>query len=264
MLNQRWEEGRVRWRPAGEVIRTSEYEVGAISRSAAEGFVATHHYAKSSPAGRFWYGLHRHGALVGTAIFSQPCNNRTITKVFPFDFREGVDLGRLVLLDEVPGNGESWFVSRCFDELRRQDILGAVAFSDPVRRVAADGRVVLPGHVGYVYQALSAVYLGRADGRTLRIFRDDGTSFNHRTEQKISGLEQGHDGAARQLVAHGADAPASGEDRDAWKRRWMERLTYPLKHGGNHKFAFSLNRKIRKHLPISLPYPKTIDGEAAA
>jgi hypothetical protein len=263
MQNQRWEEGRVRWRPAGEVIRTSDYEVGEISRAAAEGFVARHHYAKTSPAGRFWYGLHRHGQLVGVSIFSQPCNNRTITKVFPFDFREGVDLGRLVLLDEVPGNGESWFVSQCFSGLRKKDILGAVAFSDPVRRVAADGRVILPGHKGTVYQALSAVYLGRADGRTLRIFHDDGTSFNHRTEQKISGLEQGYDGAVAQLVVHGAERPARGEDLDAWRRIWIGRLTYPLKHRGNHKYAFSLNRKIRKHLPDSLPYPKTIDGEAA-
>jgi len=54
MQNQRWEEGRVRWRPAGEVIRTSDYEVGEISRAAAEGFVARHHYAKTSPAGRFY------------------------------------------------------------------------------------------------------------------------------------------------------------------------------------------------------------------
>jgi hypothetical protein len=258
-MNQRWNGGRDSYRPAGEVVRRGEYEVGGIPRAAAEAFVKEHHYARTSPAGRFWYGLHRHGRLVGTAIFSQPCNNRTITKVFPFDFREGVELGRLVLLDEVPGNGESMFVAECFGALRGEGLLGAVSFSDPVRRTTIDGRVTCPGHVGTIYQALNAVYVGRADGRILRIL-PDGTSFNHRTEQKISGREQGYNGAVRQLVAYGAEPPCAGEDLGSWRKLWISRLTRPLPHGGNHKYIWSLDRRIRRFLPPGLPYPKQIDA----
>jgi len=147
--------------------------------------------------------------------------------------------------------------------LQTLDSLGPQHGYGIARRIEQVSEDILKLNEGTVYQALSAVYLGRADGRTLRIFHDDGTSFNHRTEQKISGLEQGYDGAVAQLVVHGAERPARGEDLDAWRRIWIGRLTYPLKHRGNHKYAFSLNRKIRKHLPDSLPYPKTIDGEAA-
>ena len=59
--------------------------------------------------------------------------------------KDAVELGRLVLLDEVPGNGESWFIARCFELLRREGIVGVLSFSDPVPRTTADGRKVLPG-----------------------------------------------------------------------------------------------------------------------
>jgi hypothetical protein len=53
----------------------------------------------------------------------------------------------------VPGNGESWFIARCFERLRREGFVGVVAHSDPLRRTRADGTVVCPGHVGTIYQA---------------------------------------------------------------------------------------------------------------
>jgi hypothetical protein len=39
--------------------------------------------------------------------------------VFPMlSIDQAATLGRIVLLDEVPGNGETWFVARCFELLR--------------------------------------------------------------------------------------------------------------------------------------------------
>src|ERR1043166_8703135 len=96
VMNQRWEEGRSRWRSDRETIRPSEYEVAEISHDDARGFIETHHYSKDYPAARYRFGLHRHGTLVGVAVFSQPVNNRTVTKVFPIHQKEGVELGRLV------------------------------------------------------------------------------------------------------------------------------------------------------------------------
>jgi hypothetical protein len=81
-------------------------------------------------------------------------------------------LGRLVLLDEVPGNGETWFLGRCFACLRREGLAGVVLFSDPCRRLNREGVQVFGGHVGTVYQAHNAVYLGRGTPRTLALLPD--------------------------------------------------------------------------------------------
>jgi hypothetical protein len=73
-----------------------------------------------------------------------------------------VEVGRFVLLDEVPVNGETWFLARAFAALARDGVEGVLAFADPEPRATADGTVVFPGHVGTIYQAHNAVYRGRA------------------------------------------------------------------------------------------------------
>lgn len=278
MLNQRWEEGRARWRPSGELIRPSEYEVAEIlDDETAKSFVQTHHYSGDYPAARFRFGLHRHGTLVGVAVFSHPVNDRTLTNVFPVHRKEATELGRFVLLDEVPGNGETFFLARCFDALRKKvvvddlgqelrGILGIVSFSDPMPRATAEGRIVLPGHVGTIYQALSGAYLGRADGRRLHLL-PDGRVFNHRTEQKIRKQEQGWKGGVQELQSYGA-GPLN-EDPALWLSRWLPLVTRPLRHHGNHKYAWALSRKMRPAIETaktkskSLSYPKVTDKEAS-
>ena len=39
-----------------------------------------------------------------------------------------VELGRFVLLDSVAGNGETWFLARSFEILRKHAIVGVVSF----------------------------------------------------------------------------------------------------------------------------------------
>lgn len=113
-MNQRWRKGRSCYRPAGEVIRTSEYEIAELAGdSEAKTFVLAHHYSQSYPASRFRFGLHRHGSLCGVAVFSHPCNDRVLTNVFRCVPLAAVELGRFVLLDEIPGNGETYFLARC-------------------------------------------------------------------------------------------------------------------------------------------------------
>lgn len=278
MMNQRWEEGRARWRPSGEIIRPSEYEVAEIlTDDIPKAFVQQHHYSGDYPAARFRYGMYRHGGLVGVAVFSHPVNDRTLTNVFPVHRKEATELGRFVLLDEVPGNGETWFLARCFDALKKKEIvddtgrelrgvLGVVSFSDPMPRATAAGEIVLPGHVGTIYQALSGTYLGRADGRRLHLL-PDGRVFNHRTEQKIRKMEQGWKGAVQELQSYGAGpmdkVPA------AWLSHWLPLVTRPLKHGGNHKYAWALDKHMRPALAAareeskSPAYPKSTDKAAS-
>jgi hypothetical protein len=255
----RWKEHRGLYVPARETIVTAHYEVAPLPEREAKVFVESHHYAGSMPAARWCFGLFWGGLLVGVAVFSHPVNDRVLTSVLPGTAIESVELGRLVLLDLVPGNGESFFVARCFDLLRREGVIGVVSFSDPVKRTTMAGEVVFKGHAGNVYQALNAVYLGRGTARTLRLF-PNGSVFSDRAAQKVRAGERGADYAAKQLVAAGAPPVdlerVSEEQRRAWLREAVRRATRPLKHPGNLKYAWTLQKRDRRYLPASLPYPK--------
>jgi hypothetical protein len=255
---QRWNDRRDSYRPAGEPIRTADFDVVEIlSDNVARAFVERHHYSGSYPAARARFGLYRRGELVGVAVFSHPCNDRVLTGVFPqLTPTEAVELGRFVLLDEVPGNGESWMLARCF-ELLRGRVAGVVSFSDPIPRTKRDGSAVFPGHVGTIYQALNARFLGRGKADTLRLL-PDGRAMHRRARSKIRNLERGWEAAAEQLVAFGA-SPVDVENPAAWLDRWLAELTRPLRHPGNLRYAWGLERRIARALPASLPYPKARD-----
>jgi hypothetical protein len=163
------------------------------------------------------------------------------------------------LLDYVPGNGETWFLARCFARLRQVGLAGVVSFSDPVARTDTAGRVVHPGHLGTIYQAHNAVFLGRARGRIKRLF-PDGTVAENRTLSKIPTRRKGWREAVETLVGHGAERPVAGEHLGDWLRRQLPRVTRPLPHPGNFKYAWALHRAVR--LPAGLPYPKELSWTA--
>ncbi|MER7056591.1 hypothetical protein [Streptomyces sp. NPDC000351] len=129
--------------------------------------------------------------LNGVAVFGVPVNTAVLTKPLPElrPFTESVECSRFVLLDECPGNAESWFLARCFDLLLAQGVRGVVSFADPVPRRTASGLLVMPGHVGTIYAATNALYTGRATARTVKLL-PDGTVFHDRTAQKIRREEQ--------------------------------------------------------------------------
>lgn len=255
-FTQRWRERRDSYRPAGEVIRPDEYDVAPIPDDrTAKTFVVRHHYSGSYPASRFRFGLYHQGTLVGVAVYSHPVNDRVLTAVFPGRPTDSVELGRFVLLDQVPSNGETWFLSRTFEFLRKEDLVGVLSYSDPVPRTTQGGVTVHLGHVGTIYQAANGVYLGRGEARTLRLL-PDGKIFSHRAEQKIRKFESGWRYAAAELVRHGALALTEKDDPEEWLKRWLPVLTRPLRHPGNHKYAWAIDRHIRKRLPASLPFPK--------
>lgn len=259
-MNQRWLQRRDSYRPDGEVIDTSAYEVAPISELEAKAFVTEHHYSGSYPAARWRYGMHLRGRLVGAAVFSHPCRDSILTKAFPgIVAREAVELGRFVLLDEVPGNGETWFLARCFAALRGQ-VRGVLSTSDPEPRTTADGRVIFPGHVGTIYQAHNGVYMGRGKARLLRLL-PDGRVFSERAISKIRSLERGWRHCAEQLEAVGA-APLSYRDPEPgdareWLGTWLSRVTRPFRHPGNHRYGWRLDRRLTWK-PVRLSYPKRI------
>lgn len=256
---QRWRDASPRYRPAGETIRTDSYDVAAIADDAtARAFVTGHHYSRSYPAARFRFGLYTGGDLVGVAVFSVPVNDAALA-CLPGTGLERVELGRFVLLDSVPGNGESWFIARAFELLRNEGLRGVLSMSDPEPRRGVGGDVIFPGHVGTIYQATNAAYLGRATPRTLHVL-PDGTIVNARALQKIRSREKGWRYAAALLERQGAAPLTDTEDSTAWLRAWLPRVARTMRHRGNHRYAWALQRADRRALPASLPYPKVVSA----
>lgn len=258
--NQRWLFRADSYRCPSETIQTSAYEVALIpDDTTARAFVLAHHYSGTYPAARFRVGLYRGAELVGVAVFSQPTNNKVITGTFDgLGHTDGVELGRFVLLDRVPGNGETWFLARCFELLKRAGIAGVVSYSDPCQRTLADGSIVFGGHLGTIYQAHNGLYLGRGTARTLNLL-PDGTVFSDRAASKIRKRERGWAYAVDQLVAAGATPPADSSDLAAWLKAARSEVCRRQRHPGNHKYAWGLNRGVRRRLLSSqLTYPKTL------
>lgn len=253
---QRWRGGRAVYRPAGTVINPRRYEVAPIAGDAeAREFVTRHHYSGSYPAARERVGLYRGGALVGVAVFSVPVQGKVLDAL-PCPRAFAVELGRLVLLDDVEANGESWFIARAFDHLRRRGFAGVISFADPEPRRAADGRLIFPGHIGGIYQATNAIYAGRSTPRTLRLL-PSGTVVSARTLQKIRARDRGWRYGVDQLVAAGA-APPAGSDLRAWLAAELPRITRTMQHRGCHRYLFGLHPAVRRKLTGQphLPYPK--------
>lgn len=245
-FTQRWRHGRGLYRWVGEPFSPMLHDVAEITVDrTAKRFVVEHHYSGSYPAARYRFGLFRRAELVGVAVFSVPMSVGVL-RVFPCP-DAGVELGRFVLLDEVAAHAESWFLARCFELLRHRGVEGVVSFSDPMARRRADGAVVFPGHVGTIYQASNALYLGRATARRLLLL-PDGSVLSDRTLQKLRGGERGWRYAAELLERAGA-APLGRPDRALpWLERWLPRLTRAVRHPGNHRYVFALDRAVRRAL----------------
>lgn len=256
---QRWRDRRGVYRPAGEPFDPRACEVAAIADDGpAKAFVEAHHYSGTYPAARRRFGLYERGALVGVAVYSQPMNDASLR---PFTRDGAAELGRLVLLDRVRANAESWFVARTF-ELLRGDLEAIVSLSDPEPRTDAAGAEVFRGHIGTVYQALNARYTGRSTPRTQRLL-PDGSVLNDRALQKVRARERGWRYVVRQLVDAGVPAPTS-DDLTAWLRAELPRVTRTRRHPGNHRYVFALSRAARRAAPASLAYPKfDLFGRAA-
>ena len=270
--SQRWRDRRARFVPSASVIDPRDYAVDVIPcASVAKPFVTAHHYSASFPASRLSVGLYRRGAaartdLVGVATFSVPMNGASIRCRTGLDAREGVDLGRLVLLDDVPGNGETWFLSRALRALRREkpEVAAVVSYADPSERRTPDGELVKPGHIGTIYAAASAAYRGRTRARN-EYLAPDGQTVPERSLSKLRGGERGAGGVVDALVSRGAPPPAD-DDLRAWATKLRETgFLRTRRHDGQHVYTFALTKSARlagRGLP-SLPYPVAGDIQAA-
>jgi hypothetical protein len=247
-VSQRWDRRRSRFLPRDKSFDPARYEVVVIPESMAKAFITGHHYSGSYPAARFRVGIMvkpRLGKefLGGVAVFSVPMQNAVIPKYLGVAANKGVELGRLVLLDNdlLGFNAESWFTTRAFRLLREAlpSIRGVVSYADPIARHAEDGSIVKPGHAGTTYRAMNANYLGRSGKSTLIVSRS-GQSVSRRTLSKIRNGEIGIEYACRQLVTLGAPTRRPLEDGSQYVTRAIAEGGFrKVQHPGNHVFTWT-------------------------
>lgn len=264
-LCQRWRERRDRYRPAGEAFDPRAHAVAVAERAPARAFVEQHHYSGTWPAARLTVGLYRRARLAGVAVFSVPSSQASVPARAGVGPDEGVELGRFVLLDEVESNAETWFLARAFALVRSQlrDVRAVVSYSDPHRRTAADGRVVLPGHVGTIYQAHNGRYVGRTKSRSLYL-GPDGREIPPRALSKLRNDEQGAAYAYARLLAAGAPARRPLEDAHAYVARALAEGPFRrARHPGCHAYVWAIDPTARALLPAAYPFPKLGDQREA-
>jgi len=267
--NQRWRQHRTSYRPPREPIDPRRYAVDTAAEVDAKAFVCRHHYSMSYPASRCRVGLYRTAPgvrpeLVGVAVFSVPMTQAVITRWTGLPANQGIELGRLVLLDEVEGNAESWFLARAFRILATTlpEVQAIVSFSDPMQRVSDDGHLVTPGHVGACLQSFNGRHVGRSKARTLVLDRA-GRVVSDRALAKIRNDERGAGYAYGQLIAAGAPPIRPGESgRDYVGRALDEGPFRKVRHPGNLAYVWpsaTAPRRITESFPPSLPYRKAFD-----
>lgn len=272
---QRWRNHRSEYRPSGEAIdiEGGGYHAKLIPKATAAEFVRTHHYSGSYVAARVNVGMIRDNAeggqeLCGVAGYSVPMSQAVIPKWLNCEPENGIDLGRFVLLDDVPANGETWFLKQSFKLLKedKPEIQAVMATSDPLVRVNyLTGEIVMPGHVGTIYQAHNGAYLGRTTKKTV-ISGNDGNVITGRTLSKVRNQESGKDYSYQKLLAAGATEKQSSEQWRDYVRRATRELNR-IQHPGNHVYAWPLgenkkeNREIRQTIGAINPsdYPKEVE-----
>ena len=265
IISQRWRDRRDSYRKKGEAFGAGSYGVEVIpGDKVAKAFVVQHHYSGSYPAARFRVGLYRHREffqpeLVGVAVFSVSARG-SVEKRAGLPTTEGVDLGRFVLLDDVPFNGETWFLRRAFGCLREgiPDLQAVLAYSDPLPRKTAEGTLVMPGHVGTIYQAFNGRYVGKTNRESMWI-DSFGKTIPRRALSKIRNGESGSNGAYERLVRAGAPSIKSGENSKAYVERILEEGPfYKVMHPGNLAYVWAIQRKKRttKGFPPAMAYEK--------
>jgi len=225
------------------------------------------------PSVRFAYGLidtapPPAGQLVGVLTLGIPTQVAVLTSVFSrlTPYEESLEMNRLVLLDDVPANAETWAQARTFRLAAARGVRGIVAHSDPEPRTRLTDHgleLIFPGHYGTIYQAKGMDYLGKTRPRRLTML-PDGSVLHDRAMSKVRNGERGRGGVERRLVALGARPREAGEPGRAWLDEALHAVGARVAHhGGNHRYAAWIGPRTGRRLTAtSYPYPKADQGGA--
>jgi hypothetical protein len=171
------------------------------------------------------YGLFKNNELIGVCAFATPSSENVCSSVFGKEFKRSVtELHRLVLLDWVPKNSESWFIVRALKALKkdRPYYNAVLSFADTTE-----------GHIGIIYQATNAMYCGTSGKATF--YLDNTNRLRHPRQNGVNITKE------KALTL-------------GWK---------PVKRNGKHRYLYLLPddkkhlKELKKMLLLeTLPYPK--------
>ena len=254
---QRWREQEARWVSHRQTCDTRVIEVVPISEQEAKDFITTHHYSGSYPSVRCRLGVFERGQLVGALTYGVPAGPKVLACWTGYGQEEAVELSRLVLLDEVGFNAESYVIAQARRVLREElpEVRAILSFSDPVPRYALDGDCLLPGHVGTIYQATNFAYMGRGTPRT-HYLDARGHTISPKVFQKVRQGLRGHAYAQAVLEEASGVMRRSGESGGAFIKRARKELR-KLRHPVNHAYVCGVDRRTK--YTSRAPRPKQID-----
>jgi hypothetical protein len=157
-------------------LRFEDYTVEPIKSKIAKEFIREKHYSKSCHNGPSpCYGLFikdvenvDYKSLIGVLCFATPCSENVRSSVFGEPYKDRVtELHRLFVEDsykglKTPTNTESWFISRCLKNLKRDkpQIWAVITFADSTE-----------GHKGTIYKATNAKFCGMTSKATFYLDR---------------------------------------------------------------------------------------------
>jgi hypothetical protein len=203
----------------------ANYWVEPISSKEGKAFVIEHHYSHGIHNGPMCFGLFDGERLVGVCAFATPSSENVRSSIFGEEYKNSVtELHRLVLLDEVPKNAESFFIVRALKELKKQRSYynAVISFADATQN-----------HLGIIYQATNAMYCGTSSPATF--FLDETGRLRHPRQNGVN------------ITV-----------KEGLSRGWT-----PTKREGKHRYIYLLpdNKSHLKQLKslfklIEKPYPK--------
>lgn len=206
------------------------YSVEPISSKLGKEFVIQHHYSHGVHNGPMCFGLFENQKLVGVCAFATPSSENVRASIFGSDYKQSVtELHRLVLLDEVPKNAESFFIVRALKELKKQRPYynAVISFADATQN-----------HLGIIYQATNAMYCGTSSPATF--YLDETGRLRHPRQNGVN------------ITAE-----------EARSRGWVA-----TKREGKHRYIYLLPdnkthlKELKKLFKLQIkPYPKGKNNE---
>jgi hypothetical protein len=201
-----------------------DFAVSRIKAADVEEFCGRWHYIGRAGSTTWNYGMWDGITLVGVVSYNLPTMPACSAFFGPERWDWVVHMGRLVCAEDAPRNSESRLIALSLRELR---------VDRPVARAVVSYAAQDQGHIGYVYQATNALYLGETS-RTHYYVDESGS---RRAKKQHDNLSM-HKAIARGWTVH-ADPP-------------KHRYVYLLGNKTERREARALLK-----FPV-LPYPKAV------
>ncbi len=186
-------------------------------------FIEQHHYSHSINGCKVsdCFALYD-GMEMKAAVLFGPLST-TAWKKYGQDEKDVVELRRLVCLDELPRNTESWLIAQCLKRLKGKYKV-CVSYADPRH-----------GHCGFIYQASNWSYMGQTANDTVFV-TPEGKEYHSRA------LRTKYNGDFKPFVKRLRKMKDDGV---------LKEIIVP----GKHVYLYTLNGKQKR---IGVPYPKVV------